>query len=144
MSVAPAYSITELAAEFGVTPRTIRHYEDEGLLHPRRDGTNRVFSHRDRARLKLALLAKRTGFSLGEVRELFDLHDLAQRTPGELDAFVGKLDAHRQDLERQRADIQVMLDEIDFFTTQYRRKRVNSRHGTPDSEPPAAAPHSRY
>ena len=64
------YTITALAAEFGLTTRTIRHYEDEGLLAPRREGLNRLFSNRDRVRLKLVLRGKRLGFSLGEIREL--------------------------------------------------------------------------
>ena len=63
------FTISELAKEFGVTTRTIRFYEDQGLLSPKREGTNRVFSARDRVRLKLALRGKRLGFSLAEIRE---------------------------------------------------------------------------
>ena len=71
------YTISDLAQEFGVTTRTLRHYEDQGLVTPARDGINRIYSPRDRVRLKLALRGKRLGFSLGEIRELFELHDLA-------------------------------------------------------------------
>ena len=68
------YTISELAKEFKITTRAIRHYEDEGLLNPQRDGINRLFSNRDRARLKLAVRGRRLGFSLGEIRELFNLY----------------------------------------------------------------------
>jgi DNA-binding transcriptional MerR regulator len=72
------YSISDLAQEFGVTTRTIRHYEEQGLLTPQRQGMIRVFSARDRIRLKLALRGKRLGFSLAEIRELFELSSLAR------------------------------------------------------------------
>src|SRR5262245_37149576 len=102
------YSISELAKEFDVTTRTIRHYEDEGLLTPSRDGTTRLFSSRDRVRLKLALRGKRLGFSLAEIRELFDLYDLARDEKQQLQAFLAKLERHRTLLEQQREDIDVM------------------------------------
>jgi DNA-binding transcriptional MerR regulator len=73
-----SYSISELAKEFGVTTRTIRFYEDQGLLSPTRAGATRVFSNRDRVRLKLALRGKRLGFSLAEIRELFELYDVSR------------------------------------------------------------------
>jgi len=115
------YTISELAQEFGVTPRTIRHYEDEGLLTPRRKGARRIFSGRDRARLKLALRSKRLGLSIGEIRELFELYDgagNARRT----ELFLTKIEHHRTRLERQREDITVMLSEIAFFEAQYRKQ----------------------
>ena len=70
--MAVTYTISQLAAEFDVTTRTIRFYEDQGLISPSREGSNRVFSSRDRVRLKLALRGKRLGFSLAEIRELFE------------------------------------------------------------------------
>ena len=85
------YTITELATEFDVTTRTIRHYEDEGLLTPRREGTNRLFSSRDRVRLKLALRGKRLGFSLAEIRELFNLYDMARDEKQQMQEFIAKL-----------------------------------------------------
>jgi DNA-binding transcriptional MerR regulator len=115
------FSITELAAEFGVTTRTIRHYEEQGLLSPMREGTSRVFSHRDRVRLKLALRGKRLGFSLSEIRELFELYDLARDENRQLEVFLGKLEKRRALLEQQREDIEVMLNEINFFAGQCRR-----------------------
>ena len=116
-----SHTITELANEFGITTRTIRHYEDEGLLSPRREGQNRLFSPRDRVRLKLALRGKRLGFSLAEIRELFDLYDLARDEKRQLEQFLTKLEKRRALLVQQREDIEVMLNEIAFFEIQCRK-----------------------
>jgi DNA-binding transcriptional MerR regulator len=115
------YTIAELAREFGVTTRTIRHYEHEGLLTPARRGLVRVFSGRDRVRLKLALRGKRLGFSLQEIKELFNLYDLARDERQQLQAFLEKLDKRKALLEQQREDIEVMLNEVEFFAAQCRR-----------------------
>ena len=115
------YTISELAREFGVTTRTIRFYEDQGLLSPAREGTNRVFSSRDRVRLKLALRGKRLGFSLAEIRELFELYDVSRDERKQLEEFLSRLDRRRTHLEQQREDIEVMLTEINFFANQCRR-----------------------
>ena len=117
-----SYSIGDLAKEFGITTRTLRHYEDEGLLTPKRDGATRVFSGRDRARLKLALRAKRLGFLLHEIRELFQLYELAQDEKGQLQEFLARLEKRRATLEQQREDIVVMLGEINFFASQCQRR----------------------
>lgn len=116
------YTITDLAKEFDVTTRAIRHYEDEGLLNPQREGTNRLFSNRDRVRLKLALRGKRLGFSLAEIRELFDLYDHGRDERAQLEALLIKLERHRSELEQRREDLDVMLSEITFFETQCRRQ----------------------
>ena len=115
------HTISELAKEFGVTTRTIRFYEDQGLLSPAREGTNRVFSNRDRVRLKLALRGKRLGFSLAEIRELFELYDVSRDERKQLEEFLSRLDRRRAHLEQQREDIEVMLNEINFFANQCRR-----------------------
>jgi len=115
------YSISELAKEFGVTTRTIRFYEDQGLLSPTRAGATRVFSNRDRVRLKLALRGKRLGFSLAEIRELFELYDVSRDEKKQLEEFLARLERRRALLEQQREDIEVMLTEIDFFANQCRR-----------------------
>ena len=119
--MAQTYSITELAREFGVTTRTIRHYEEQGLVNPKREGLNRIFSNRDRVRLKLALRGKRLGFSLSDIRELFELYDLARDEKKQLEEFLGKLEKRRALLEQQREDIEIMLNEIAFFANQCRR-----------------------
>jgi len=115
------YTISELAKEFGVTTRTIRFYEDQGLLNPAREGTSRVFSNRDRVRLKLALRGKRLGFSLAEIRELFELYDVSRDEKKQLEEFLSRLDRRRAHLELQREDIEVMLNEINFFANQCRQ-----------------------
>jgi DNA-binding transcriptional MerR regulator len=115
------YNISELAQEFGVTTRTLRHYEDQGLVTPTREGINRIYSHRDRVRLKLALRGKRLGFSLSELRELFQLYDLANDERRQLEEFAVKLERRRAQLEQQREDVEVMLNEINFFSTQCQR-----------------------
>jgi DNA-binding transcriptional MerR regulator len=129
------FTISELAREFGVTTRTIRFYEDQGLLSPKREGTNRVFSPRDRVRLKLALRGKRLGFPLAEIRELFELYDISRGEHKQLEEFLTRLERRRANLEQQREDIEVMLREIDFFANQCRRLL----RGEPDSGNPGVA-----
>lgn len=130
------HTITELATEFGVTTRTMRHYEDEGLLNPRREGTSRLYSTRDRVRLKLALRGKRLGFSLAEIRELFDLYDQARDEKLQLQEFIVKLERRRAMLEQQREDIEVMLNEITFFENQCRKLLAENQ--LPGKEPAVA------
>jgi DNA-binding transcriptional MerR regulator len=115
------FTISELAREFDVTTRTIRFYENERLLSPTRDGTSRVFSQRDRVRLKLALRGKRLGFSIAEIRELFELYDVSRDEHQRLEEFLARLERRRARLEQQREDIEIMLREIDFFANQCRR-----------------------
>ena len=119
--MATTFTISELAKEFDVTTRTIRFYEDQGLLSPARERTTRVFSARDRVRLKLALRGKRLGFALAEIRELFELYDVSRDEHKQLEEFLAKLERRRARLEQQREDIEVMLSEIDFFANQCRR-----------------------
>src|SRR5687767_15607357 len=99
--MATTYTISDLAREFEVTTRTIRHYEHEGLLNPAREGTARIFSSRDRIRLKLALRGKRLGFSLQEIKELFDLYDVSKDHHYQLEAFLAKLETRKALLEQQ-------------------------------------------
>lgn len=115
------YTIRELSREFRVSTRTLRHYEDEGLVSPERRGITRLYSPRDRVRLKLALRGKRLGFSLGDIRELFQLYDLANGERAKLEEFSIKLERQRAHLEQQREDVEVMLNEINFFATQCQR-----------------------
>jgi DNA-binding transcriptional MerR regulator len=106
------FSIAELAREFDITARAIRFYEDMGLLAPSRAGRQRVYTQRDRTRLKLTLRGKRLGLSLQEVRELVDMYDSPSDTAPQLQAFMAVLGAHREQLERQREDIEITLAEI--------------------------------
>jgi DNA-binding transcriptional MerR regulator len=109
---AATYSIRDLAQEFDITTRTIRFYEDEGLISPARRGQTRLFSARDRIRLKLILRGKRLGFSLNEIREIIDLYDAAPGEYGQLRFFLGKIVERRALLEQQRADIADTLEEL--------------------------------
>ena len=124
---AETYSIAALAREFDVTHRAIRFYEDEGLLSPGRDGTRRVYSKRDRVRLKLILRGKRLGFSLAEVREMLELYDSAPDERPQLAKFVAALTARREQLERQREEIDEVLGEIRSFERQSRKLLDASR-----------------
>jgi DNA-binding transcriptional MerR regulator len=125
--MALVYTITALAKEFQLTTRAIRHYEDEGLLQPVREGSNRLFNHRDRVRLKLALRCKRLGFSLAEIRELFSLYDKARDEPAQVTNLLTTLEHHRVLLEQKREDLTVMLNEITFFEWQCRQQLASQR-----------------
>lgn len=111
----PTYSISDLAKEFDLTTRAMRFYEDMGLLQPERSGPggrNRVYSARDRTRLKLTLRAKRLGLSLTEAREIIDMYDSPRDTGPQLRKFLAVLAQHRKQLEEQMADLQANLDEV--------------------------------
>lgn len=125
------FSITELAKEFKVSNRAIRFYEDEGLLAPTREGRNRVYNKRDRVRLELILRSKRLGFSLGEIKELFDLYDSAQRDNSQLILFLKTLASKRLLLLGMKKDIETMLSEIDMLETQH--KRIREKQGVQNS-----------
>lgn len=112
------YTISELAAEFGITLRTIRHYEEQGLLSPQRDGLQRVYTKRDRTRLKLSLRGKRLGLSLTEIRELIDMYDTQPDESSQLQKVVDVLRARRAVLIQQREDIEEVLAEIGDFEQQ--------------------------
>jgi DNA-binding transcriptional MerR regulator len=108
----PRYTITELAAEFDITPRAIRFYEDMGLIEPGREGRNRVYNQRDRTRLKLTLRGKRLGLSLQEIKGLVDMYDSDGDSVAQAKAFLEVLRQHRRQLEQQLDDIEVTLAEI--------------------------------
>ena len=107
------YSISELAHEFDVTPRTIRYYEDEGLLTPLREGQTRIYSHRDKIRLKLTLRGKRLGFSLAEIRELFDMYDTDKSSKTQLHSMIHLIEAKRGALRQQLEDSQMVMAELE-------------------------------
>ena len=115
-------SISDLAREFDITPRAIRFYEDQGLLAPRRDGQRRIYTPRDRTRLKLTLRGKRLGLTLGEIRELIDMYDAGRDERPQLERFLTILAQHRSALEQQRHDIEAQLSEIAVFEKRVRQK----------------------
>jgi len=115
------FSISELSQEFDVTTRAIRFYEDEGLLEPHRQGRQRVYSSRDRVRLKLILRGKRLGFSLSEIGDIIDMYDSEPGEVGQLQYFIEKISVRRKTLKQQRDDIEVTLKELDNIEKQCRK-----------------------
>lgn len=114
----PSLSIAELAKEFGVTHRAIRFYEDKGLIAPQRAGTRRLYSPRDRVRLRLILRGRRLGFSIEEIREIIDLYDTDKGEAGQLRLLIAKIEERRRLLQAQRQDIDAMLEGLDQLHAQ--------------------------
>ena len=113
--MATQFTIRDLAREFDLTTRAIRFYEDMGLLRPERHGPggrNRIYSARERARLRLTLRAKRLGLSLMEAKDIIDMYDSPRDTVPQLEKFITVLAEHRQQLENQMREIQANLDEV--------------------------------
>jgi DNA-binding transcriptional MerR regulator len=112
------YSIAELAREFGITARTIRFYEDEGLIKPRRQGLTRLYSAHDRMRLSWILRGKRLGFSLAEIKELLDLYQVDRTGNQQLRELLRRSRLHITDLERKRRDLDAHINEFKQVETQ--------------------------
>ena len=134
------YTISDLAKEFDLTTRAIRFYEDMGLLQPERTGPggrSRVYSPRDRTRLRLTLRAKRLGLSLTEAKEVIDLYDSPRDTGAQLRRFLEVLAVHRKQLEAQLADLQANLEEV-------REQELEARKvlGKIELHKPAKMPHN--
>src|SRR5215510_9009777 len=116
------YSISELAREFEVTPRAIRFYEDQGLISPRREGQRRIYTLRDRTRLKLTLRGKRLGLTLSEIRELIDMYEPGRDERPQLERFLAVLETHKASLLQQRADIEAQLSELQTFEKKVKKQ----------------------
>ena len=112
---ARTWTIARLADEFGVTHRTIRYYEDLGLISPERRSTTRIYHRRDRTRLNLILRGKRLGFPLGEIRTIIDLYDAPRGRSSQLEYVLGQIDERRTDLEQRRRDLDEALAELATF-----------------------------
>ena len=127
------YSIRELTKELGVTARTLRHYEDEGLIAPTRNGQQRVYSARDRARITLVLRGRRVGFTLAEIGEILDLYDSEDGGAAQLAHARKKFASRIAALEQQRRDVEESLAELRLGLTMIENKladdepRVNPR-----------------
>jgi DNA-binding transcriptional MerR regulator len=106
------FTIRDLVKECGVTARTLRFYEEKGLLNPRRNGLDRLYSRRDRARLKYILMGRNVGFSLDEVGEMLDLYDVGDGQETQLRVALAKFHERLAWLERQKADIERVMDEL--------------------------------
>ncbi len=109
------WTIREIADEFDVTHRTVRHYEDLGLISPERRGTTRIYHRRDRTRLALILRGKRLGFPLEEIRTIIDLYDRPRGKASQLEYVLAQIDERRHDLEQRRRDLEDALAELDEF-----------------------------
>ena len=112
------FAISDLAREFGITPRTIRFWEDQGILAPEREGRNRVFTRRDRARLKMALRGKRLGLSLAEIKDLIGMYSGTEDETPQLIECLRVMSKRREALEQQREVIEAMLADILQFERQ--------------------------
>jgi DNA-binding transcriptional MerR regulator len=110
-----AFSISDLCAEFAVTPRALRFYEDEGLISPERRGTQRIYSHADRARLAWILRGKRVGFSLAEIKEMIDLYDVGDGRRVQKQVTLERCRDRIQLLENQKRDIDAHIHELQQF-----------------------------
>ncbi|TVP91929.1 MAG: MerR family DNA-binding transcriptional regulator [Pseudomonadaceae bacterium] len=132
------YSISELARELDVTPRAIRFYEEQGMLHPQRRGQERIYAPRDRVALTLILRGKRLGFSLAECRELIELYDPNEGNRTQLRSFLAKIKDRRAQLEQQLLDIQAMQIELDTAEERCHSALADTRqnnkntHGVPE------------
>jgi DNA-binding transcriptional MerR regulator len=132
------YSISDLAQEFDLTTRAMRFYEDMGLLQPTRSGPggrSRIYSGRDRTRLKLTLRAKRLGLTLNEAKEIIDMYDTPRDTGAQLQKFLLVLEDHQKQLEAQMRDLQANLDELKEHQREARvllaKSLKKSESGTP-------------
>jgi DNA-binding transcriptional MerR regulator len=110
-----SWTIAQIAEEFGITHRTVRHYEDLGLITPERRGLQRIYHRRDRTRLNLILRGKRLGFPLEEVRTIIDLYDAPRGRASQLEYVLSQVDERRADLEQRRRDLDDTLKELDAF-----------------------------
>ena len=108
-----SYSISDLAGEFAITPRTLRFYEDKDLIHPTRKGQTRIFSRRDRVRLKLILRGRRLGFSLADIKEMLDLYDLGDGQVEQLSVTLHKGRRRLAELRQQRHEIEAAIGELE-------------------------------
>ncbi len=120
-SAGATWTIAQMADEFGVTHRTMRHYEDLGLLRPERRGTQRIYHRRDRIRLQLILRGRRLGFPLEEVATILDLYDSDRGEVEQLRYLLGQIGERRADLERRLRDVEAALAELDTFEATCRR-----------------------
>jgi DNA-binding transcriptional MerR regulator len=107
------FSITDLSKEFDITTRTIRFYEDKGLISPAREGQRRIYSPRDRVRLRLIMRGKRLGFALSEIQELIDLYDNDRSEVTQLQVFLERIKDRRSVLSQQQNDINAILSELE-------------------------------
>ena len=120
---ADSFGIADLAREFGITPRALRFYEEEGLIVPRRDGATRIYSRRDRARVAWILRGKCMGFSLDDIGEMLDLYDLGDGRATRRAVIAERCRIRAEGLRQQLADIQNMIDQLSSFASALERRK---------------------
>ncbi len=125
----PTYTIGELAREFNITPRSIRFYEEQSLMSPARTGQNRIYGNKDRVRLKLILRGKRLGFSLAEVKKLFELYDSNPDSAVQLQTMLQLTEQKRAVLNQQLEDITTLMSELDEVETRCREELSELKRG---------------
>ena len=123
------YTIGELAREFDITPRSIRFYEEQSLLSPKRTGQNRIYCNKDRVRLKLIMRGKRLGFSLAEIKNLFELYDSNPNSSVQLQTMLHLTEQKRAVLRQQLDDIQMLMNELDEVETRCREELADLQQG---------------
>lgn len=127
MTSARTYTISELAAEFDVSTRTIRFYEEKGFIEPERDGTRRIYSAADRARIRLILRGKRIGLTLAESVEIIDMYDTQGNNGEQLDLLLERVKARREALLQQRRDLNHMLRALEEVEVLCRDARAGTQ-----------------
>jgi len=128
MSQPATFSISDLAREFSITPRTIRFWEDQGILAPQREGQKRIFTRRDRARLKIGLRGERLGLSLAEIKDLIGMYNSTEDETPQLMECLRVMSKRREALEQQREDIEAMLAEIGQFEQQCEKELTRRKN----------------
>ena len=123
------YTIGELAREFDITPRSIRFYEEQSLLSPKRPGQNRIYCNKDRVRIKLIMRGKRLGFSLAEIKNLFELYDSNPNSSVQLQTMLQLTEQKRAVLRQQLDDIQMLMNELDEVETRCREELADLQQG---------------
>ncbi|MCH8612282.1 MerR family transcriptional regulator [Arsenicicoccus dermatophilus] len=141
MTTPDEWSIAQIAADFGVTHRTVRHYEDLGLLSPERRGTQRVYHRRERTRLGLILRGRRLGFPLEEIRTIVEMYDEAQGPTSQLRYVLDQIDDRREDLRQRLEDLRASMAELDRFEQRCREELARREvHRGPGPATPGSAP----
>jgi DNA-binding transcriptional MerR regulator len=125
------YSISDLAAEFGISTRTIRYYEEKGYLRPRRSGQRRIYSAADRTRIRLILRGKRIGLSLAECIEIIDMYNPGKDSGDQLRALIARVGERRAALEQQRRDLEATLQALNEIEDQCRRALSSTAPAAP-------------
>jgi DNA-binding transcriptional MerR regulator len=131
MTTNQQHSIGELSKYFDITARSIRFYEEQGLLTPERQGQSRIYHLKDKVRLKLILRGKRLGFSLAEIKTLFELYDTNPNSAAQLETMLDLTEQKRAVLNQQLNDIQMLMNELDDVESRCKEELIELQKGDP-------------